>query len=179
MGRIFFVCFIYLAMPKNQVDAALKDFSLWLRTNQWRGKEHDCVNMFAHKFLYNKITPDSAIYSLMQIRIECGLKQPGNDKYLKKSARKDLVIWGEPEQNSWSETWEPVNIPIVVMEWKAKFKPAHKGMINSHDTEWVRLYTEENPNCIGFVVLVDLTTDPRKIYWRSSKRGKLSKQICI
>lgn len=174
-----FLSLLYLVMLKEQIDGALKEFSLWLKTNQWRGKEHDCVNIFAHKFLFDKIEHGSAIHSLTQIRIECGLKQPGNGKYLKKSARKDLVIWGDPEQNSWSEIWEPVNIPIAVMEWKAKFKPTQKATINPHDTEWVRLYTAENTGCIGYVVLVDLTSDSRKIYWRHSKKGKLSKQICL
>ena len=170
-------------MPQQEIhvvlNEALQNFSHWLKTNQWRGKEHDCVNLFAHKFLYEKIEVDTVLHSLSQIRIECGLKQPGNGKYLKKSARKDIVIWGDPEQNSWSEIWEPINIPIAVMEWKVKFRSTQKGTLNSHDDEWIKLYTEENPDCIGYVVLVDLVSDPRRIYWKHSRQGIFSEQICI
>jgi hypothetical protein len=166
-------------MATNQIDVflneALENFSHWLKSNKWRGKEHDCVNLFAHKFLFEKIAPDEPIHTLSQIRIECGLKQPGTGIYNKKSARKDLVIWDDPHQNSWSDQWEPINIPKVVMEWKVKFRPGFQQPgFNTHDIEWIRLYSEENPSCIGCVVLVDLTAEPRKILWQYSKQGALS-----
>lgn len=171
-------------MPSQQIDLflneALENFSLWLKSNQWRGKEHDCVNLFAHKFLFEKIAPDAAVHSLAQIRIECGLKQPTKGNYNKKAARKDLVIWDDPHQNSWSEEWEPVNIPKVVMEWKVKFRSKpQKEIFNSHDAEWIRHYTEENPNCIGYVVLVNLTSEPRKVEWKHSKQGVFSNTFRI
>lgn len=171
-------------MPGQQIDVfineSLENFSHWLKSTQWRGKEHDCVNLFAHKFLFDKIAPDAAIHSLTQIRIECGLKQPSKGNYNKKSARKDLVIWDDPHQNSWSEDWEPVNIPKVVMEWKVKFRSkSQKGIFNSHDVEWIRHYTEENPNCIGYIVLVNLTSEPRKVEWKLSKQGVLSNTFSI
>jgi hypothetical protein len=162
------------------LNEALESFSHWLKSNQWRGKEHDCVNLFAHEFLFKKIAPDAAVHSLTQIRIECGLKQPVKGNYDKKSARKDLVIWEEPFQNSWSEEWEPVNIPKAVMEWKVRFRSKHrKGGFNSHDLDWIRHFTEENPNCIGYIVLVDLFSEPRKIEWKQSKQGVLSQTVSI
>jgi hypothetical protein len=167
-------------MPKQQIDKALENFSLWLKINQWRGKEHDCVNLFAHKFLFERIESGAFINNIAQVRIECGLKQPGNGIYKKKLARKDLVIWDSPEVNSWSETWEPVNFPIAAMEWKVKFKTkSSKDIFNSHDEQWIKLYTEENPDCVGYVVLVDLTSDFRRVYWKHSKQGVLSEQTCI
>ena len=171
-------------MPKQQIDLflneALENFSLWLKSNQWRGKEHDCVNLFAHKFLFEKIEFGAAIQNHTQICIECGLKQPKKGNYKKNSARKDLVIWEQPLQNSWSEIWEPVNIPKAVMEWKVKFRTnSPKGNFNSHDDKWIKLYTEEHPDCIGYVVLVDLTSDPRRVEWKHSKQGVFSKTFGI
>jgi hypothetical protein len=58
-------------MPRKRIDRfineALENFSHWLKSNQWRGKEHDCVNLFAHKFLFEKIEPGAAIQCPTQI----------------------------------------------------------------------------------------------------------------
>lgn len=171
-------------MSNQQIDLflneALENFSLWLQSNQWRGKEHDCVNLFAHKFLFEKIAPDTAIQFPTQICIECGLKQPRTGDYNKIFARKDLVIWQNQIQNSWSENWEAVNIPKAVMEWKVKFRTkSRKVVFDLQDEKWIKLYTEENPDCIGYVVLVDLTSNPRKVEWKISKQGVFSKTFCI
>ena len=171
-------------MSRRRIDRllndALKDFSLWLKSNQWRGKEHDCVNLFVHKFLLEKINPEAAIQHLTQINIECGLKQPKNGNYKNKFARKDLVIWREPQQNSWSEVWESANIPKVVMEWKVKFRSnISKEVFDPHDERWIRLYTEENKKCFGYIVTVDLTSEIRKVYWKLSRHGIFSKTFHI
>lgn len=162
------------------INEALESFSLWLKSRPWRGKEHDCVNLFAHKFLFEKIAPNAPVHTASQIRIECGLKQPTNGNYNKPAARKDLIIWEDPEQTCWSEVWEPVNIPKAVMEWKVKFRPKPKKEIfNSHDDQWIKLFTEEHPDCIGYVVTVDLASEPRKVYWKYAKQGVFSKMFCI
>ena len=60
-------------MPRRQMDRflneALKSFSGWLKENEWRGKERDCVNLFAHKFLFEKIEPGAAIEFPTQVSI--------------------------------------------------------------------------------------------------------------
>jgi len=106
-------------MPRRRIDRflneALENFSHWLKSNQWRGKEHDCVNLFAHKFLFEKIEPGAAIQYPTQICIESGLKQ--SKKYKKNSERKDWKIWEHPLQNTGSENWEPVKRPKGGMGW--------------------------------------------------------------
>jgi len=168
-------------MPRRRIDRflneALENFSHWLKSNQWRGKEHDCVNLFAHKFLFEKIEPGAAIQYPTQICIESGLKQ--SKKYKKKSARKDLIIWEHPLQNTWSENWEPVNTPKGVMEWKVSRARFPKAIFDSHDEEWIASYTEENRHTVGYVVSVDLTSDQPKVYWKQSKQGVFSKTKCI
>jgi hypothetical protein len=39
----------------RQIEKALVDFRRWLRSQQWRGKEHDCVNLYVHGFLFPTI----------------------------------------------------------------------------------------------------------------------------
>ena len=52
-------------MPRRRIDRflneALESFSHWLKTAEWWGKEHDYVNLFAHKFLFERIEPGAAI----------------------------------------------------------------------------------------------------------------------
>jgi hypothetical protein len=171
-------------MPKQQIELflneALENFSLWLNSNQWRGKEHDCVNLFAHEFLFEKMKTSAFQLHPAQICIESGLEQPVKGNYINKMVRKDLVIWSEKYQNSWSEDWKPVNIPLVVMDWKAFFrKKIPNRIFDPHDEKWIRLYTEDHIDCIGYVVSVDLFSTPRKVYWKHSKHGVFSKTFCI
>ena len=67
-------------MPRRRNDRflneALESFSHFLKTTDWRGKERECVNLFAHKFLFEKIEPGAAIECPTQVSIECALKQP-------------------------------------------------------------------------------------------------------
>jgi hypothetical protein len=62
-------------MPRRRIDRflneALESFSHWQKTAEWRGKERDCVNLFAHKFLFEKIEPGAAIECPTQVCIEC------------------------------------------------------------------------------------------------------------
>lgn len=168
-------------MLRKRIDRylndALENFSYWLKSNEWRGKEHDCVNLFAHKFLFEKIEPNAAIQCPTQICIECGLKQP--KKYEKLSARKDLIVWEHPLQNAWSGDWEPVNIPKAVMEWKVFRTRFPKSIFDKHDEEWVGSYTKEHRGVFGYVISVDFSSDHRRVYWKQSKQGVYSKTFCI
>ena len=159
------------------INEALESFSHWLKSNQWRGKEHDCVNLFAHKFLFEKIGPRAAIQCPTQIGIECALRQPR--KFKNRAARKDLVIWEHPLQNTWSENWEPINTPKAVMEWKVFRARFPESIFDSHDEEWITLYTEEHRDRFGYVVSVDLTSGQPRVYWKQSKQGVFSKVLCI
>lgn len=168
-------------MPRRRIDRflneALEEFAIWLKANEWRGKEHDCVNLFAHQFLIDKIEPSAAIEYATQIGIECGVQQP--KKFANKAARKDLVIWKKPLQNSWSEDWEAVNTPIAVMEWKLSRTKFPKTIFDAHDEDWISSYTEEHSDRFGYVVSVDLTSEHTKVYWKHSRKGLFSKIFCI
>jgi hypothetical protein len=134
-----------------QIDAlirdALKEFIEDLGTCRWRGKEHDCVNRFAHGFLLPRCVPSCFLHHPTQICIEVGVAQPpgiGSGG----AARKDLVIWAEPWMSCWNEKWEPVNCPVVVMEWKVAL-PGKKLRFNRHDRQWLKGFAETNSGAVG------------------------------
>jgi hypothetical protein len=164
-------------MPRRRIDRfvneALVSLGDWLKTNEWYGKERDCVNLFAHKFLFEKIEPGAAIEDATQISIECPLKQP--EKYPNRVASKDLVIWPGPLQTTWSRTYESVHSPKAVMEWKVFRDQLPKAVFDSHDEEWVTLFTSEQAGSFGFIVSVDLASDDPAVYWRMSKGGQFGK----
>ena len=85
-------------MPRKRIDRflneALETFSYWLKDHpEWRGKESECVNLFAHKFLFEKIEAGAAIECPTQVGIEVALKQPKG--YTRPASNKDLVIWSK------------------------------------------------------------------------------------
>ena len=164
-------------MPRRRIDRflneALESFSHWLKTAVWWGKEHDYVNLFAHKFLFERIEPGAAIEEFTQVCIECALSQP--EKFKRKSVVKDLVIWQRPMQTTWSETWEPIHSPKAVMEWKVFRNRLPKAVFNSHDEDWISSYTEEQPRTFGYLVSVDLASDEPAVYWKQAKQGAFSK----
>ena len=169
-------------MPKKRIDRfldeALVSFAEWIKSNpNWFGKEHDCVNLFAHKFLFDKIEPGAAIFHPTQICIECALKQP--TQYTNRSARKDLVIWEKPLQNTWSSDFEPILSPKAVMEWKVFRSRFPKRIFDPHDEEWIMAYTEEHGERFGYVVSVDMTKSGKKVYWKRAKKGAFNKSKCV
>ena len=107
------------------LNEALETFSLWLKDHpEWRGKESECVNLFAHKFLFEKIEAGAAIECPTQVGIatdvsikfvpRVALKQP--KRYKRPASNKDLVIWSKALQTTWSATWEPTHWPKAVIE---------------------------------------------------------------
>jgi hypothetical protein len=164
-------------MPRRRIDRflneALESFSEWLKTAEWWGKEHDCINLFAHKFLFEKIEPGAAIEDPTQVCIECSLRRP--EKFKNPAAVKDLVIWQRPLQTTWSETWEPIHSPKAVMEWKVFRDRLPKAIFDRHDEDWVSSYTEEQTGSFGYVVSVDLASTGPAVYWKQSKEGVFGK----
>ena len=163
-------------MPRRRIDRflneALESFALWLKSSDWRGKEHDCVNLFAHKFLFEKIAPAAAIECPTQVCIECALKQPA--QFANVAARKDLVIWEHPLQNTWSTDWEPVHSPKAVLEWKVFRLHAPTSVFDPHDEAWIASYTREQDGRFGYVVSVDFTSEAPTVYWKQAKQGVFS-----
>ena len=52
-------------MPRQRNDRFLEDrlseLAAWLHENDWRGKAHDCVNLFVQGILLPAVEPGAAI----------------------------------------------------------------------------------------------------------------------
>lgn len=152
------------------VDSALKSFANWyVKTPNWLGKERDCVNIFAHWFLAEDRQNNAAISDLCQIRIECAVPQPKG--YPKPSATKDLVIWKDPLATTWSGDWKPVNIPRAIVEWKTKRSGNPREEFDAHDEKWLKAFTKEHPQTIGFLVSTHASRGNRICTWALVRDG--------
>jgi hypothetical protein len=61
--------------------------------------------------------------------------------------------------STWSESWRPVHLPVVVMEWKLCH--ATKPLTGfGHCTRCVESFAQWQPTALGLTVVVDL--DARK-----------------
>lgn len=132
---------------------AFTAFAEELVSTGWRGKENDCVNLFAHGQLLARC-PTGIFRHPTQLGIEVGVPQPPGVGQ-KDAAKKDLVIWPEPRMNTWSADWKPAGIPAVVMKWKLCH--SRKPLAGcSHDRRWVEGFARWRPGNLGLTVTVDL-----------------------
>lgn len=153
------------------IEEALLRFGDWYERYEWRGKEHDCVNLFAHGYLAQGVGPEAPIKDLTQIRIESAVRQP--DGFANRSARKDLVIWRDGLANAWSDDWTAVHDPWVVMEWKWKSHGRPDPTFNSHDLDWLEGFTERAQQSLGYLVQVYDGRHGRLVRWAKVRHGKL------
>lgn len=137
------------------IKNALTDFGNELRDQSWWGRENECVNRFAFRYLVPSVKPESAFYSSRQLGIEVAVPQhqgtaSENKKIL---VRKDLVIWPSEDMTCWnsSGTHDPDNSPLAVLEWKA-----NKTAIDTYDRIWLMEASARWPNFWGFAITVDL-----------------------
>lgn len=147
---------------KAVVASALRSFETWLLASSWRGKENDCVNLFAHRFLADHVAPDSLLRDLTQIGIEIGVPQP-EGLGIKAAVRKDLVIWAAPAMTAWSTGWIAENYPLAIIEWKVRRKKTSAPILSLHDVQWLASYSSLRPDFTGFSVTVDFTSDCRRV----------------
>lgn len=155
-------------------EDALIEFAEWFETNTWLGKERDCVNLYAHRFLARRVRKGAAIQDLAQIRIECGVAQPCG--YKRPAATKDLVIWQDALSTAWNANWEPVNFPGVVMEWKTKRSGRRAEQFHDHDMAWLKAFTGENPTAFGYLVAVFCGDESRSVNWAKVARGEVQQR---
>jgi hypothetical protein len=132
-------------------------FEAWLLESGWTGKENDCVNLFAHGFLFPLIGPGAAVTDFTQVCIEVGVPQPPGWG-TKPSCRRDLVIWDAPRAVAWSPTWEPVRRPAAIVEWKAR-----QDRLDEYDVGWLKAYARRYPGFLGYAVTVDFAARDRRL----------------
>jgi hypothetical protein len=155
------------------IESSIYKFAEWIAVSTWQGKERDCVNIFATRFILPAINSNSAITDYSQVRIESGVKQPDGDLFSRPSAAKDLVIWSNPLEVAWDSAWQPKNIPWVVIEWKTRRKGKFDSMFDSHDIRWLEAFTVQNPKSFGYTVTVDFRDNLREVHFARFKDGAM------
>lgn len=156
------------------INDAMQAFAVWyVKENpDWLGKERDCVNIFATRFLSAGIETGAAIEDPGQIRIECAVRQPGDkEKFPSPSATKDLVIWDDPLKTTWDPAWSPQHEPRAIMEWKTSRSGRAPKIFDAHDVEWLTEFTLEHPNAFGFLVSTHATEGNRRCMWAMVRKG--------
>ena len=154
----------------NLIAKTLSEFENWLMTSGWKGKENDCVNLFAHAFLFKEIRPGNPIEDFAQVGIEVGVPQP-TGVGTKAGARKDLVIWDQPRMTTFDAAWRPVKIPAAIIEWKARRTKRRAAKLDPHDLNWITQMSVQNDNFLGYCVTVDFTETERRVYSVKFFRG--------
>ena len=137
---------------------ALREFAAHLDSEPWVGKEHDCVNRFAHGYLIPRCQAGSLLHHPTQIGIEVGVAQPPGIG-IKAAARKDLVIWPRPWMSCYDNTWRPVHYPTVVMEWKT-LREGFRFSGTAHDHAWLTAFTRSRPETLGLSIVVSVAPSP-------------------
>ena len=131
----------------TKIYAALKEMELHLHKSEWRGKENDCVNLFAHRFLAKRVRP------IDRIGIEVAVPQLSG-KGRKQAVRKDLVIWKRSGDTTWCADWRAKAVPMAILEWKAMRGPAAKPTISARDRAWLKAFKRKHRGFTGVCVTV-------------------------
>ena len=131
----------------TEIHAALKQMELHLHKSDWRVKENDCVNLFAHRFLAKRVRP------IDRIGIEVAVPQLGG-KGRKQAVRKDLVIWKRSGGATWGRDWKAMAVPQAILEWKVKRGTSAKPIISGRDRAWLKAFKRKHKGFIGVCITV-------------------------
>ena len=132
---------------RSDIRKTLREFSAFICDSDWRGKENDCVNLFAHRFLAKRVRP------IDRIGIEVAVPQIGG-KGRKQAVRKDLVIWRQSGYTTWGADWRAKGGPMAILEWKVKRGSAAKPTISARDRAWLKAFKRKHRGFTGVCVTV-------------------------
>ena len=145
------------------VERSLYGLDKFLKESDWKGRENEVVNLFAHGFLAREVKDEGPLTSISQVAIEVAVPQVTGS--CKKHVRKDLVIWPRSLMTAWSED----SLPAVIMEWK---RDAPSACVR--DIEWVSVFTRRHPQTLGVSVCA-LLSGVRGTEWMIVRDGNRTK----
>ena len=157
------------------IRAALAEFWQWLIATGWRGKENDCVNAFTHGFLLKHAQAGIDGFDSACMGIEVGVPQPAGQG-TRAAVRRDLVIWNKRFDTTWDSSWQPVNVPRVIVEWKARRSGKVVGL-DRYDVGWLTAMSQQHPEFTGYAVTVDFATDPVRLHTGRIRGGEMERDI--
>ncbi|MFH1777571.1 MAG: hypothetical protein ABH952_08465 [Candidatus Omnitrophota bacterium] len=168
-----------LLLMKNHLENILKksliEFAKYVRNSNWKGRERETVSFFVTGFLSKYVKKGTLFYDLSQVIIEGAVSQMPS--CIKKHCNKDLLIWPRPGMTCWNHNWEPVKVPLAIMEWKVH-RPKTKSFntFHKHDLQWLSWFTSKYSGTIGLTVALDLSVNPFLLYAAFCKKGKQNLQ---
>ncbi len=134
------------------LQTSLADFVTDATSEQWQGKERDCVNRFAMGYLVDACGRHHFLKHATQIGIEMSVAQPSRVG-VRPTAPKDLVIWRRPWSTCWDNDENAALAPLAVIEWKVS-RGRKGGRDTTHDATWLQAFTKANPKSVGYSVAV-------------------------
>jgi hypothetical protein len=155
---------------ENIIKESLLEFSDHIRKSKWIGREREAVSFYVTGFLSKYVKHGTCLFDLSQIVIEGAVAQSTSSG--KRHCNKDLLIWPKPGMTCWSDTWEPINIPLAILEWKVhRPKTSSFKEFNKHDIEWLSWFTGTNPESFGATVALDISLSPSVLHAGLCKNG--------
>src|SRR5687768_13965588 len=121
------------------IEGSLRKLAADTHVFNWRAKERDWVNYFAHHYLIGQCSTDGPLKEPGQIGIEVGVPQPGG--YAKRSVSRDLVIWSTCGDTCFDHNWNPSKHPLAILEWKVH-RPNHRNPKVNNERAWLRAYSQ-------------------------------------
>lgn len=122
------------------IESSFEAMDQWLKSSDWHGRENEMVNIFAHRFVCERISPEGPLRSLRQVGLEVAVRQVTGST--KTYVRKDMVIWPQEDMT----VWTPGASPAVIVEWK-------RNNFNKSDVDvdWLNGFLRHFPQTICYV----------------------------
>ena len=157
------------------IEVSLKEFSSYVRVHSWCGREREAVSLYALGFLQNQVGKADWLTDPTQISIEGAVRQrPGSKQ--KKHVNKDLLLWEAPAMTCWDSDWEPIHVPLAVLEWKVHRRSSTKQIkFSDYDLDWLSWFTSSQAGRIGFAI--NLTISDQNSILKAARifEGKVEK----
>jgi hypothetical protein len=73
-----------------------------------------------------------------------------------------------------------VHIPWVVIEWKTRRNVHASAMFDKHDERWLRAFSKQNPESLGYAITVDFSKGQRQVHVAKFSQGqmKVRRRVC-
>lgn len=142
------------------IEHSLRQLANDTHVSNWRAKERDWVNYFAHRYLITHCAPDGPLKEPARIGIEVAVPQPPG--YIKPGVSRDLVIWKSCGDTCFDDDRVPRRRPLAILECKVH-RPKHRNVKVGNEREWLRNYCTWQPSVVSYAVEVDGTRVPGQL----------------
>jgi hypothetical protein len=156
---------------EKQIKMCLQSMAKYVSKSEWQGREREVVSLFAFGFLAPSCRPTRVLHHPGQIGLDVAVQQIDGDRR-KKLVCKDIVLWDKRYKTCWDIKGEITNNPIAIIEWKAR-----TDVISKYDEEWLKQYSRDRDDFIGFAVSFNPNGLHTKVVARTIFKGKSKKLL--